>query len=178
MSRLDPFSLPVSFPAVDAGADERVRLVELHRERVVMRREVRGIRMALSMPVSMFLGVAIRVIPPDGSCDGAIAVMLEHRDPALSIPLIMAADGADILADWQLWARVLRRPLLVCDGEGAFHTPFDSLGLVRVAKPRPRRRRQTAMRARRPRILLRRKPGRRGHVTSVHRGEREIIARN
>jgi hypothetical protein len=178
MSRLDPFCLPVSFPAVDAGADRRVRLVELHRERVIMRREVSGIRMAVSLPVAMFLGVAIRMIPPETSFDGAIAVTLEHRDPALSVPLITAVDGADVLADWQLWARILRLPLLVCDGEGAFRKPFDCLGLVRVAKTQPRRRRQTAMHERRPRILLRRRPGRDGQPASVHRGEREIIARN
>jgi hypothetical protein len=176
--RLDPFSLPVSFPACDAGADERVRQVELHRERVIMRRRVAGIRMAVSLPVSMFLGVAIRLVPPTASSDGGIAIMLEHRDPALSVPLFCAADGEDALAEWQLWARVLRRPLLVCDGEGIFRPPFDCLGLVRVGEARPRRRRQTAMRARRPKFLMRRKPGRSTAAPTVHRGEREIIARN
>lgn len=176
--RLDPFSLPVSFRATDAGADERVRLVELHRERVVMRREVAGIRMAVSLPVSMFLGVAIRVIPPDPSSDGAIAVMLEHRDPALSVPLFIAPDGTEALAEWQLWARVLALPLLVCDDDGAYRQPFACLGLVRVATAQPRRRRHTAVRGRRPRILMRRKPGRFGEQPTVHRGEREIIARN
>lgn len=176
--RLDPFALPVSFPAADVGADERVRLVELHRERVVMRRNVAGIRMAVSLPVSMFLGVAIRLVPPSAASDGAIAVMLEHRDPALSVPLFSAPDGDDALAEWQLWARVLRRPLLVCDGEGAFRQPFDCLGLVRVGDAQPRRRRRTAIRRRRPRILMRRKPGRWSAKATVHRGEREIIARN
>lgn len=176
--RLDPFALPVSFRATDAGADERVRLVELHRERVVMRREVAGIRMAVSLPVSMFLGVAIRVIPPDPSADGAIAVVLEHRDPALSIPLFIAPDGTDALADWQLWGRVLRLPLLVYDDDGICREPFARIGLVRIAKAQPRRRRQSAMRARRPRILMRRKSGRLGERPTVHRGEREIIARN
>src|SRR5271165_6684254 len=85
--RLDPMALPVRFPAFDGGADERVRLVELHRERVIVRRAVRGIRMAVSLPVSAFLGVAIRIVPPGAETDGAVAVMLEHRDPALSIPV-------------------------------------------------------------------------------------------
>ena len=179
MLRLDPFALPVSFRAADAGADERVRLVELHRERVVMRREVAGIRMAVSLPVSMFLGVAIRVIPPDASStEGAIAVMLEHRDPALSIPLFIAPDGTDALADWQLWGRVLRLPLLVCDGDGVYRDPFACIGLVRTAKAQPRRRRHTAVRGRRPKILMRRKAGRLGKRPTVHRDEREIIARN
>ena len=62
--RLDPFSLPVRFAASDAAADERVRHVELYRERVVVRRSLAGMRMALNMPVSAFAGVAIRA--PDG----------------------------------------------------------------------------------------------------------------
>src|ERR1700724_3274460 len=51
-SRLDPFSLPVRFTAADEAADERLRVVDLHRERVVLRRSVRGIRMALNMPAA------------------------------------------------------------------------------------------------------------------------------
>jgi hypothetical protein len=176
--RLDPLALPISFSATDVAADERVRLVELHRERVIMRRKVAGIRMAVSLPVSMFLGVAIRLVPPTATQDGAIAVMLEHRDPALSVPLFSAPDGAEVVAEWQLWARVLRCPLLVCDGEGAFRQPFDCLGPLRVGEARPRRRRRTAMRTRRPGILMRRQPGRWSARPTMHRGEREIIARN
>ena len=44
--RLDPFALPVRFPAQDAGADGQMRQVELHRERVMVRRAVRGMRMS------------------------------------------------------------------------------------------------------------------------------------
>lgn len=176
--RLDPFSLPVRFQANDAGADEHVRQVELHRERVVVRRAVRGMRIAVSVPVSVFLGVAIRVIPPDAGFDGAVAVMLEHRDRALSVPLFLAFDGKDVVAEWQLWARVLGLPLLISDGEGSFREPFARIGAVRVAESVQRRRRHTAIKTRRPRILVRRKLGRLSAACVVHRGEREIIARN
>src|ERR1700719_2306738 len=97
--RLDPCALPVCYATSDARADERLRFVELDRERVVVRRTVRGVRMRLSLKVSEFLGVAIRVIPPDGSSDGAVAVMLEHRDEGLSVPLLVAADGGDVVAE-------------------------------------------------------------------------------
>jgi hypothetical protein len=60
-SRLDPFSLPVRFEAADEAADERRRVVDLHRERVVVRRCVGGMRMALNLPVSAFRGVVIRL---------------------------------------------------------------------------------------------------------------------
>ena len=43
--RLDPYSLPVRYMARDNGADGQVRNVELDRDRIVLRREVRGISM-------------------------------------------------------------------------------------------------------------------------------------
>ena len=59
--RLDPFALPVRFAASDAAADERVRDVELHRERVVVRRSLHGMRMALNLPVSAFAGISLKL---------------------------------------------------------------------------------------------------------------------
>ena len=49
-ARLDPHALPVRFTAEDAVADERLRHVELHRERVILRRAVQGMRIALNVP--------------------------------------------------------------------------------------------------------------------------------
>ena len=103
--RLDPLALPVQFRAADASADEQVRLVEVHHEGVVVRRSVRGVPIAVSLPVSAFLGVAIRLFPPDQTGGARVAVILEHRDPALSVPLFTATDSIDVLAEWQTWAR-------------------------------------------------------------------------
>src|SRR5712671_1521609 len=133
--RLDPLSLPVRFPAADAAADERVRLVELSRESVVLRRAVRGVPIKVSLPITAFLGIAMRLIPPHGADAGAIAVMLEHRDPALSVPLFAAADGNDVLAEWHMWARIFGLPVLVADDDGELREPFRRLGAVRVADP-------------------------------------------
>jgi hypothetical protein len=177
MLRLDPLALPVRFQASDAGADGRVRQVELHRERVILRRAVAGMRMAVSLRVADFLGVAIRVVPPDTGSDGAVAIVLAHRDQALAVPLYVASDASDVLAEWQLWGRVLGLPLLVADGDGSLRDPFPRLGALRVAPPALRRHRRGALKRRRPSILMRRKPGRAGAMV-VHRGEREIIARN
>jgi hypothetical protein len=47
-----------------------------------------------------------------------------------------------------------------------------------VRAPVPRRRPRATLRRRRPSIMMRRKPGRPAVVPSVHRDEREIIARN
>ena len=176
--RLDPLALPICFEASDAAADGRVRSIELHRERVVLRRAVRGMRMAVNLPISAYLGLAVRLIPAKGESDGAIAIVLEHRDPALSLPLHVASDGAEIIAEWQTWARVLDRPLLIVDDDGTVRDPIPHLGRVTVGPPAPRRRRRNAIKARRPSIFLRRRPGEMSACLHVHRDEREIIARN
>src|SRR5438128_7129236 len=85
--RLDPFTLPVRFAVSDKAADERVRQVELTRERVVLRRAVAGMKMAVNLPVAAYLGVALRMEPPEQRASGGVAIVLEHRDPALSLPL-------------------------------------------------------------------------------------------
>jgi hypothetical protein len=79
---------------------------------------VRGIKMAVHLPMTAYLGVAIRMEPPAADATaGAITIVLEHRDTALSLELYRAADGSDIVAEWQLWGRVLGVPLLVAEAE-------------------------------------------------------------
>jgi hypothetical protein len=174
--RLDPFSLPVRFEAADDAADQRTRIVDLHRERVVVRRSVRGVRMALNMPVAVFRGVAIRLFGEAGQAPAAIAVMLEHGDPALSLPLFWSQETDDIVAEWQCWGRVLGLPLLIAEHDGTLREPFARLGAVRIEPPTWRRRRRTAIARRRPSRLLRRRVGQWPETPIVHRGEREIIA--
>ena len=168
--RLDPFALPVRFAANDAAADERVRDIELHRERVVVRRSLRGMRMALNLPVSAFAGISLKLEP------GAVAVVLEHKDPSLALPLFVSDQPDDATAEWRVWASVLGLPLLVED-DGALREPFSRIGAVRIDRPRPRRRRRSSLRGRRPSIRMRRKVSRVGEAP-IYRGEREIIARN
>ena len=153
--RLDPLSLPVRFDAHDPRADGHVRQIELHRERVVLRRAVRGMQMAINVRVSDFTGVALR------GNDEAQTLVLVHRDPSLSIPLLVGADADEIAQAWAIWSEIFALPQL---DEGA-------------RKPAPRRRRANAIRARRPKFLMRRRVAMERELT-VHQGEREIIARN
>lgn len=155
--RLDPLSLPVSFHAHDARADGAVRQIELHRERVVMRRAVRGMRMAVSVRVRDFRGIARR-----GSDDAQMLVLL-HRDPSLSVPLCVSQDPEEIEVAWLLWSDIFALPQI--EDEAA-------------REPTPRRRRHNAVRARRPKFLVRRRAGGTLGPAEIHRGEREIIARN
>jgi len=175
--RLDPFSLPVRFESADEGADEHRRIVDLHRERVVLRRCVHGMRMALNLPVAAFRGVAMRPAGKAGEPPSAIAVVLEHGDPALSLPLFSSREGDDIVAEWQSWGRVLGLPLLIAEPDGSLREPFTRLGRMRIHAPTCRRRRRTAIARRRPANLQRRRVGVPAKA-AIHRGEREIIARN
>ncbi len=176
--RLDPFSLPLSFAANDAAADERVRHVELTRERVVVRRSLAGMRMALNMPVSAFAGVAIRLNPAEGEAQATVSVVLEHKDPSLRLAVFVSAEADDAFAQWRAWGSVLGLPLLVAEEDGVLREPFARLGQVRIERVRARRRRHNAIKRRRPSMPLRRKAGKLSEATPIHRGEREIIARN
>jgi hypothetical protein len=149
--------LPVSFDAYDTRADGYVRQIELHRERVVLRRAVRGIRMAVNVRVRDFLGVALRGI------DDAQMLVLLHRDPSLTIPLCVSSDRDEIASAWQMWSDIFGLPQL----------PED-----KPREPAARRRRRNAISARRPKFLVRRRAGDLLNPANVHRGEREIIARN
>ncbi|WP_213773203.1 DUF6101 family protein [Bradyrhizobium sp. dw_78] len=155
--RLDPLSLPVSFDAHDTRADGGVRQIELHRERVVLRRALHGMRMAVNVRVSDFLGVALRGI------DDAQMLALVHRDPSLTIPLCVSSDRDEIVAAWRMWSDILQLPQL----------PED-----KASEPAPRRRRHNAIRTRRPKFLMRRRRGDLLNPANIYRGEREIIARN
>ncbi len=176
--RLDPHALPARYEARDGGADGQVRDIELDRERVVLRRAVRGIPMKVGVPIRDFRGVTLKTLPPDGDQPAAVAVMLEHRDTALSVPLFVADRGDEAMAEWKSWSRVLGVPLLVDDGDGTVREPFQRLGQLNVGPALARKKRRAAIRWRRPSILMRRKPGRPMADASVHREEREIIARD
>ena len=155
--RLDPLSLPVSFDAQDVRADGGVRRIELHRERVVLRRAVHGMRMAISLRISDFRGVALREV-----ADTKMLVLL-HRDPSLTVPLCVSSDTGEITAAWNAWSDLFALPQLAEDD---------------ACEPAPRRRRRNAIRARRPKFLVRRRGGGPINSANVHRGEYEIIARN
>jgi hypothetical protein len=169
--RLDPFTLPVRFAAEDAAADQAIRHIELHRERVVLRRAVRGMRIAVNLPLTVYLGLMVRRTNTDHQSGGEVAIVLEHRDPALSVPLFVAFNDDDVAAISHAWARVLDVSLL-----GSHPERRGGLWKLAIRMPIPRRRRGT-LKQRRPSILLRRKPARMSKEPTVYR-EYEIIARH
>ena len=155
--RLDPLSLPLRFDAQDARADGGVRQIELHRERVILRRAVHGMRMAINVRTRDFLGVALR------GTDDARMLVLVHRDPSLTIPLCVSSDCDEIASAWKMWSDIFALPQLLEE---------------KTREPAARRRRHNAIRARRPKFLVRRRGGDLLNPANIHQGEREIIARN
>src|SRR5690348_12426856 len=105
--RLDPFGLPVRFCASDVAADGRIRDIELHRERVVVRRSVCGMRMALNMPVKAFDGISLQLTAREDGEAETLAVVLEHSDPLLTLPLYLTSRLDEALAEWRAWSDVL-----------------------------------------------------------------------
>ncbi len=155
--RLDPLSLPLSFHAQDSRADGGVRRIELHRERVVLHRAVKGMRMAVNVRVRDFLGIALRGL------DDTQMLVLVHRDPSLTIPLCVSSDREEIASAWRMWSDIFALPQLLEESP---------------RRPAPRRRRHNAIRARRPKFLVRRRAGNLLNPANIHQGEREIIARD
>jgi hypothetical protein len=114
--------------------------------------------MAINVRVSDFQGVALR-----GLDDEAQMLVLAHRDPSLNIPLCVSSDHEEIATAWQMWSDILALPLLSEDDD---------------REPAARRRRHNAIRTRRPKFLMRRRLGNLDNTETVHRDEREIIARD
>jgi hypothetical protein len=154
--RLDPLSLPVSFNAHDVRADGNIRHIEIHRERVVLRRAVKGMRMAVNVRVSDFLGVALRDVK------NSQMLVLLHRDPSLTIPLCVSEDQDEIADAWLMWSELFSLPQLEDEAR----------------EPTARRRRRNAIRMRRPKFLMRRRIGALLNPANIFSGEREIVARN
>jgi hypothetical protein len=175
-ARLDPRTLPIRFSAEDASADGRMRTIEIDRERVLLSRTVGGVFMRLNLPLSTFLGVAVRLVPAGERDAEKVAIVLEHRDGDLSVPLHVAGDTDHVIADWQLWAKALGKKLLVAEGDGSLREPFETLGLLALGRVGQRRKRRTALRTRRPKAFRRRNCTRAIAEMPVHREEREIIA--
>ncbi|MCE1234867.1 MAG: DUF6101 family protein [Hyphomicrobiales bacterium] len=143
----------------------------------VCRRLPSGIPMAMRMPMAVFEGVAVRMVADaDPAGEGLVVLELLHRDPHLSLPLSVARDLDDVVADWKAWARVLMLPMLVVETDGSWRALETRLGGVVVQPTRPRRRR-SVLAGRRPRFLARRKVGRPADAPQILE-KREIIARD
>ncbi len=163
---------PLRLEAPDPRADERRRVVLVTRESVVIARSVAGVFMRIALAPSAFQGVLLRVAGLDSS-GFRYEVTLAHRDPDFAISLACSSCKAEAEAAWELWARFLQLPGLVERVEGEYETARPMVGGVIALTP-GRRRRGSAVRARRARFLARRKTGRLELARPVER-ERELF---
>ncbi len=172
--RLDPHALPASASMATRGAAGAAFIIDTERA-IVSWPVAGGLARTLSVPLSAYRGVAVRV--EAGNVAGRVRAFVEllHDDPSLTLPLVTADEPEDVAADWQEWGRALNLPLLVIAADGTISAPLTNLGAITVAPAKPRRR-HSYFAARRPRFLTRRKPGRPELMGRIS-GD-EIIARN
>lgn len=167
---------PLRFDAADAGADDGRRQIEISRDEVVLRRRVAGVAMKAARPLNAYLGLAVALLDPEGWDDG-VAIVLVHEDPALSVTLYSAPHIDDVVAEWRGWSAALGRPMLVTQADGCHRPATAMIGRLTLGEVRGRRARRGALKHRRPSVYRRRGAGRPGELT-VHRGERELSARD
>lgn len=162
--RLDPHTLPVRH------ADRGGAFI-LDRDRAVVRRDLHGIAATLDVPVTAYRGIAVRMFA-EGEDSLRVVVELMHRDPALTLPLMVADDAEEAAADWIAWGRALGLPLLFVEQDGTVSSPAGESDTTAIAARRAGR----PFRGRRSRFARRRKTG---TFTAIERLEgREIIARD
>jgi hypothetical protein len=174
--RLDPAHLPLRFAAPDAAADGGERRVTLEREQVVLARRVGRVAMRIAVPLTSYRGVAVRLVPGRTEDEDRVAVVLTHPDRALDVPLFEAEEEDIVVAEWKLWGNTLGLPLLVEHQDGGM-MPADVRegGFQSTARVYPRRR-YALLAGRRPRFLVRRKPGEPAESPIVYRDLHEITA--
>lgn len=172
--RLDPFQLPARVDylgATRAGTTPQTAVVSP--DRVTIRRMTgAGAPLYVGVPLSAYRGVLLSVRSEGGS--ERISLKLHHPNDELAVPLFEADDMDDVVADWQAWGRMLARPLLIEQADGAIAEPYERLGSLVVKRPRARRANRFFA-ERRPRMLCSRRVGGRSSGL-VHRDD-EIIAR-
>jgi hypothetical protein len=143
--------------AFDPRSDNHLRVIDVTRESVTIRRAIAGVAMAIRVASSAYRGVTLRV---KGLRDGRFRyeVTLLHRDSDLSVSLAEGENRAAIESEWREWVRFLRLPALVGRTEAAdVEVNIDAVEISR-RRPFPRRRGRSVT-SRRPRFLTRRKVG-------------------
>ena len=149
----------------DTRADGGLRDVHFARDRVTIRRQLRGIRMQIAVPMVAYRGVVLSLFqtPKGQAC---YRVTLRHADPDLSVVLTEATDEAAVMSEWREWAQQLAQAPLLDD-----HEPETS----RDALPAPRRRGGRSSSRSRGRFANRRQLGSLDGELRLYCREREII---
>ena len=138
----------------------------------MIRRDLLGMPMFLSIPIGIFRGLALCLV--DSPSGALYELRLIHPDAELSIVLASLEDEADAVRDWSRLSKYFGLPPLVERQVGEFE-PADPQGLGPI-RGHPKRRRSAALRKRRGRFALRRKLGRCERLRLSFADEREIVS--
>ncbi|HVW93361.1 MAG TPA: DUF6101 family protein [Devosia sp.] len=141
--------------ANDDAAPEQVKTVTVRRTL-----EKSGICVKIKVPVDQFIGVAVSTrISEQGVLTSAIELV--HEDTDLNYRVFEETGNQNVVAEWQNWGRKLRLPLYILAGDGALLPYSQRVDGIMVGNATARRR-LVAEANRRPRFLVRRKPGEMG----------------
>lgn len=166
--RPGPDAQPVVAFLPDQRADGARRRVEFTPARVLIERSVQGVAMRLNLAPAAFRGVAIGVVVEDGL--PIYEISLVHADPELCARLTLADRESDALAALGEWADWFALPRL-CEGPDG-----ELMALAKADRVRPVRRRVDLAARRRPRFLVRRKPGAPERMAIRREDEAELIS--
>lgn len=173
---LNPGSMPHNFTQQMQGCDQPAQ-VYLDRDTVIIKRRANGLPLTLVVPVHMFEGIVVTVLPGDVPGTVLASLTLKHKDPAISLVLAETVQPEAFSTLWPEWSKLLALPMLVCDINGDIK-PIEAYSARPAATPTPRRK-LAMLTGRRPRFLVKREIGKhREGYPVIHRHEREIIARN
>ncbi|MGE3643563.1 MAG: DUF6101 family protein [Beijerinckiaceae bacterium] len=180
-------------PSVDTDrrAEDNRRTVHFENERIVIVRRIHGVAMRVTMPVNKYDGIGVLAPNPAEGANG-FRVMLVHADPDLSVKLYESGNPLMVDAALTEWSAYFGLPVLDgraparqsasverapengdCDASEVRYCGAVSLGASAGV-----RRRGGVIAKRRPRLYARRRKGDAARMSEVHRGEKEIIARN
>jgi hypothetical protein len=160
-----------SISASDPRADGERREILFESRRVIIKRALRGMPMAVCIPFAAFRGLGLCLADsPNGI---VYELRLVHVDADLSVVLSHCRDEEDAVGHWLQLAGELGVPRLVERRIGDFEPIGSSCACV--SRPAPRRRCAT-LRARHGRFALRRKQGLPARLATCFAGEREIIS--
>lgn len=117
-------------------------------------------------------GVALRLDAGAEASDAFDIALVDGAGQSLMVLGPFSED--DVVAVWRSLAGSSGLPLMLQGADGALQNPFPQIGSVRLGEVRIRRL-YGFLKGRRPRFLVRRKPGRLQRRPRIH-CEREIIA--
>ncbi|UXM95460.1 DUF6101 family protein [Bartonella sp. HY329] len=130
--RLDPCHLPQKIAFQGQNGILRATLAEnviiVQRNKIAATHNHKNDQAVVEIiPLSSYQGVSAHRLK-DGKNDTLLALMLVHKNPSLSIPLLTSDNYDDVLLDWRLWADLYDLPMMVID-------EFEELRPVRECAP-------------------------------------------